>query len=57
MNKVQDRSSVSFPFVFYLKEELYNKLKSSIYYTGTDTQYDTFRNVMNNKNNYQVVAQ
>lgn len=57
MNNVYDRSSATYDYTFKITTALYNALKASTYYTGTDTQYDTFRSVMNNQNHYQVVAQ
>ena len=57
MNNVYDRSSATYDYTFKITTALYNALKASTYYTGTDTQYDTFRSVMNNQNHYKVVAQ
>ena len=53
MNNVQDRTGLK-EFDIYILQALYDRLKASSYYTGTDTQYATFRNVMDGKNNYAV---
>ena len=53
MNNVQDRTGLK-EFDIYILQALYDRLKASSYYTGTDTQYATFRNVMDEKNNYAV---